>query len=114
APGTTLGAATPVRVGAQVGDGEAPPAEEAEPEEDANSTPDDAMSAKMVEDAVAYIRGLANLHGRNAEWAEKAVREAASLSASEAEQENVVDLVVGDLDELLEAIDGRSVAMERG
>lgn len=126
APGTTLGAATPVRVGAQVGaqvsgeeappvaDGESEGEPDGDPGEEENGASGDAMSAKMIEDAVAYIRGLANLHGRNAEWAEKAVREAASLSASEAEQQKVVDLVAGNLEGLLAGIDGRSVVMEHG
>src|SRR5690625_2333499 len=128
APSTTLGAATPVRVGASLklqveGDAAVSPEEEgtaAEPseaEEEGGSPTDDtpdAMSAKMIEDAVAYIRGLAELHGRNAEWAERAVREAASLSASEAEAQQVVDLVAGDLETLLAEIDGRSVVMEHG
>src|SRR5699024_8425985 len=120
------GAATPVRVGAQVGaqvsceeappvaDGESEGEPDGDPGEEENGASGDAMSAKMIEDAVAYIRGLANLHGRNAEWAEKAVREAASLSASEAEQQKVVDLVAGNLEGLLAGIDGRSVVMEHG
>lgn len=125
APGTTLGAATPVRVGARVAlqsNGESPepvteePEAEAPEEEDEGSSEgvSDAMSAKMVEDAVAYIRGLAELHGRNAEWAEKAVREAASLPSTEALAENVVDLIAEDTADLLDQLDGRSVVMERG
>ena len=51
------------------------------------------MERKAINDAVAYIRSLAELRGRNAEWAEKAVREAASLSASEALKENVIDIL---------------------
>ncbi|WP_366553768.1 NfeD family protein [Aquibaculum sediminis] len=122
APGTTLGAATPVRVGASVAlqsDGEstepeAESPEEEEAEEGSSEGATDAMSAKMVEDAVAYIRGLAELHGRNAEWAEKAVREAASLPSAEALAENVVDLIAEDTADLLDQLDGHSVVMERG
>ncbi|MDF2096034.1 NfeD family protein [Aquibaculum arenosum] len=121
APGTTLGAATPVRVGASVSlqsDGDSPEPEEEAGEETAeggsSENAPDAMSAKMVEDAVAYIRGLADLHGRNAEWAEKAVREAASLPATEALAENVVDVIAEDPADLLEQLDSRSVVMERG
>lgn len=117
APGTTLGAATPVRVGASVSlqsDGENAEPEEEAAEDGSSEDAPDAMSAKMVEDAVAYIRGLADLHGRNAEWAEKAVREAASLPAPEALEENVVDLIAEDTADLLDQLDGHSVVMERG
>ncbi|MEE4302677.1 MAG: nodulation protein NfeD [Wenzhouxiangella sp.] len=74
----------------------------------------DAMTRKAVEDAVAYIRGLAERHGRNADWAERAVREAVSLTASDAAEMNVIDLVSPDIPALLEAIDGREVRMASG
>jgi membrane-bound serine protease (ClpP class) len=67
------------------------------------------MERKVVNDAVAYIRGLAELRGRNAEWAEQAVRGAASLSASAALKQNVIDVVARDLPDLLNQIDGREV-----
>jgi len=125
APGTTLGAATPVQVGAttrsqlleelreRLREAEEE-AEEAEEGDGARPAGRSAMEAKMVEDAVAYIRALAELHGRNADWAETAVREAASLSASGALEEGVVDLVARDLDALLAALEGHSVAMGDG
>lgn len=114
APGTTLGAATPVRVGAAVArQSDLPPGQSSEDEQEEASAPRDPMSAKMVEDAVAYIRSLAELHGRNADWAEKAVREAASLPAAEAEREGVIDLIASDLEELLTRLDGRRVVMDR-
>jgi membrane-bound serine protease (ClpP class) len=72
------------------------------------------MQEKVVNDAVAYIRSLAQLRGRNADWAEKAVREAASLSASEALDANVIDLMARDLDDLLAKIDGRTVEVAGG
>lgn len=72
-------------------------------------SPDDPMKAKSVNDLVAYIRSLAQMRGRNAEWAEKAVREAVSLPANEAVEMNVVDLTARDVAELLEKIDGRKV-----
>lgn len=104
APSTHLGAATPVQIGGGlVGGGKKDDAKEdgktsANPEE-----------AKAVNDAVAYIRSLAQLRGRNAEWAEKAVREAATLTASEAKDRQVVDLLAADLPELLRQADGRTV-----
>lgn len=96
----------------------AAPGDEAAAEREPAGSPDagggDAMTRKAVEDAVAYIRGLAERHGRNADWAERAVREAVSLTASEAEEMNVVDLVSDDIASLLEAIDGREVRMASG
>lgn len=74
----------------------------------------DAMSAKSVEDATAYIRSLAQLRGRNADFAERAVREAASLSAQDALAEKVIDLVATDLSDLLAKLDGREVSMISG
>lgn len=97
APGTNLGAATPVRLGGS-GPSGAEGSEETDPSE-----------AKAVNDAVAYIRGLAELRGRNADWAEQAVREAASLPAREALSEQVIDMVVVDVQDLLARADGRSV-----
>lgn len=119
APGTNLGAATPVEVGITPG-GE-PPEEPAKPkgkakkdgkdESDAPAIPmnREAMRAKQVNDAAAYLRGLAQMRGRNAEWAERAVREAVSLSAEEAVRDNVVDLMARNREELLARLDGRSV-----
>ncbi len=72
------------------------------------------MERKVLEDAVAYIQGLAERHGRNAEWAEVAVREAGNLTASEALEENVIDLMAGSVGELLEQIDGHTVKMDSG
>ncbi|WP_431026408.1 NfeD family protein [Halomonas sp. H5] len=73
-----------------------------------------AMERKVLEDAVAYIRGLAERHGRNADWAEEAVREAVTLTSSEALERNVIDVLAGDLADLLAQIDGREVVMESG
>lgn len=70
------------------------------------------MERKVVNDAVAYIRGLAELRGRNADWAEAAVRGAASLSANAALHEKVIDLVARDLPDLLARIDGREVHID--
>src|SRR6056297_329658 len=76
--------------------------------------PGDAMSRKVLNDAVAYIRGLAELRGRNAEWAEKAVREAATLTSSEALEMNVIDIVAADTADLLAQMDGREVEATTG
>ena len=72
-------------------------------------SPQKAMGRKVINDAVAYIRGLAELRGRNAEWAEKAVRLGASLSAEEALAQNVIDAMAKDIDELLAKLDGRKI-----
>lgn len=118
APTTTLGAATPVAIGMpgvpQPVREPAPAGRDREDEDQkapapTTSVPADAMTAKQVNDAAAYIRGLARERGRNAEWAERAVREAVSLMAAEALEQGVVDLVAKDLTDLLAQIDGRAV-----
>lgn len=100
---------------------EANEANDAEAAEAEGDTPADtrrrgetAMERKVLEDAVYYIRGLAERHGRNADWAEEAVREAVNLTSREALEINVIDVVASDIDDLLEQIDGREVVMERG
>ena len=129
APGTNVGAATPVQIGG-IGlpggdkpDGQRPDIERAnETGDQANDKPandneiaieqGDAMAHKLINDASAYIRGLAELHGRNADWAERAVREAASVQASEALKLNVIDIIASDIDDLLQQIDGRPVLVQ--
>ncbi|MGI9321169.1 MAG: NfeD family protein, partial [Thiogranum sp.] len=69
----------------------------------------DAGKQKIINDAVAYIRGLAKLHDRNQDWAEKAVREAASLPADEALSLNVIDIVATGMSDLMKQIEGREV-----
>jgi membrane-bound serine protease (ClpP class) len=119
APATNLGAATPISIGGMPGSPE-PQRQPQEPErktgKKADQTKDaekdwmsDASRRKAVFDASAYIRGLAQLRGRNAEWAEKAVREAVSLPAEEALKLKVIDLVAADLSDLLSKLDGRKV-----
>jgi membrane-bound serine protease (ClpP class) len=114
APGTNLGAATPVQVGSPLpglpGEGD----RDKEKRDSTAPASKDAMTAKATNDAVAFIRSLAELRGRNADWAEKAVREAASLSAAGALQAGVIDLVARNLAELLERIDGRTVEVASG
>ena len=115
APGTNLGAATPVAIGGfPSGDKDKPdqPGQPDNKDEKDKSAPAEKMDAKKlksINDAAAYIRGLAELRGRNQEWAEKAVREAASLQASEALKENVIDVIAADMSELLKQIHGREV-----
>jgi membrane-bound serine protease (ClpP class) len=120
APGTNLGAATPVQIGGLPGvDPPADPNGSTEGEDNADSggsspPAGDAKNRKLVNDAAAYLRGLAALHGRNAEWAERAVREGVSLSAEEAVRLGVVDLVAADIPTLLAAVDGRTVRLGDG
>ena len=124
APGTNLGAATPVAIGVPGPSAPKPAATEDKEEKKAKEKadgkggktqappPQDTMKAKLVNDASAYIRGLAQLRGRNAEWAEQAVREAVSLSAEEALKLKVVDVVAQDVPALLKAIDGRKITLQ--
>lgn len=112
APGTHLGAATPVPLGAPGLPGPAPSKPGADKQPDGE--PADTGGRKSLNDAVAYIRTLAELRHRNADWGEKAVREAATLTGLQAQKEGVVDVVAGDVTELLAAIDGRSIATAYG
>ncbi|MGR9074280.1 MAG: NfeD family protein [Gammaproteobacteria bacterium] len=112
APATNLGAATPVQIAGPEGvepQKRKPGAGEETGEKTGSSESGSAMEHKMVNDAVAYIRSLARMRGRNADWAEKAVREAASLPAEEALALNVIDLIARNETELLEKIDGRKI-----
>ncbi len=118
-PVSNLGAATPVQIGGAPSMPEFPDSkpegDDADGENAADEpqqlAPADPMKAKMVNDAVAYIKGLAAQRGRNAEWAERAVREAVSLTAGEALEQNVIDVVADDIPALLAAIDGRTVSV---
>lgn len=138
APNTNTGAATPVEVGgapsgedpfadekpqpadepaAAPADGDAPagatPAEDGGPET-APLANDDALRAKIINDSVAYIRALAVERGRNADWAEKAVREAASVTSREALALGVIDLIAENRDDLMKQLDGRVVTTPAG
>jgi membrane-bound serine protease (ClpP class) len=111
APGTNLGAASPVAIGAPPQKDERKdkaPGKAGEKEEQA-PPPGDTMMRKQVHDAVAYIRSLAEMRGRNADWAERAVREAVSLPAEQALKMNVIDFVAPDLPALLKQLEGRTV-----
>jgi membrane-bound serine protease (ClpP class) len=112
APATNLGAATPVPVGGEPSP--APPAPVGNPRDTAKPAnpvelPGTASERKAVNDAVAYIRGLAQLRDRNADWAESAVRAAASLSAEDALKQHVVDVIAKDVPDLLRQIHGRKL-----
>jgi membrane-bound serine protease (ClpP class) len=113
-PTTNLGAATPISIGGMP----TPPATPGKPEEKPKKEPaaeeGSTLERKMVNDAAAYIRSLAERHGRNAEWAEQAVREAVSLTAKEALELRVVDIVATDQTDLLLQADGRDVVMAAG
>jgi membrane-bound serine protease (ClpP class) len=104
APGTNVGAATPVPIG---GGGPQPVGNESDNE--AGAQAGTAMERKAINDAVAYIRSLAELRGRNADWGEEAVRGGASLSATAALEQNVTDVVARDDGELLRKLHGRTV-----
>ena len=115
APGTDLGAATPVQITAPGMPTPGKPKEKEdgknakEPRPSTGAIP--TMQNKAVNEAAAYIRSLAEMRGRNADWAEKAVREAASLSVGAALKKNVIDFVAADIDALLRAADGRTVTV---
>ena len=127
APATNLGAATPVSIGAAPPETTDPDQNGADaPPDDAEARDDDAAAPsrergapeptnaserKAINDAVAYIRSLAERRGRNADWAERAVRSAESLSAEAALAQGVIDLIATDLADLLAKLDGRKVAV---
>ena len=127
APGTNLGAATPVQIGAPQkrfrfpGRGEGDDKESDKKDKEKDKAPPKAkpgmpkakpgMEEKILNDAIAYIRSLAQMHGRNVEWAEKAVREAASLPAEEALAKGVIDIIAANPEALLARMDGRMVTV---
>lgn len=107
APATNLGAATPIAIGLPSPGREPDPAAAASSAASGSEVSHDTLSAKRINDASAYIRSLAQLRGRDIAWAEQAVRESVSLSASEALARKVVDVVAIDLSDLLRQLDGR-------
>lgn len=113
APGTNLGAATPVQIGGMPGqpEGDKPSGGKDEKKDDKaeQSSNQETLTRKQVNDAAAYIRGLAQMRGRNAEWAERAVRESVSLSATDAQRLKVVDLLAHDVHDLLRQLDGKTI-----
>jgi membrane-bound serine protease (ClpP class) len=115
APATNIGAATPIEIGGGFPGQPEPGAPERKQDGEGSdqagkeSQKRAGMEDKILNDSVAYIRSLAQLRGRNVEWAEQAVREAATLSAADALDKGVIDLIAGDLDGLLVKLDGRQV-----
>ena len=118
APATNLGAATPIAIG--IGGLTEPggPAQKngkngkANPAGEAVAPPGNAMERKQVNDASAYIRSLAQMRGRNVQWAEQAVRQAVSLTADEALKLGVIDIIAPDVPDLLRQLDGRKVNVQ--
>lgn len=125
APATSLGAATPVPLGgprptpmgSEDDSRDKPPSKDGEraaPKPEAKPGGGDPMTRKAVNDAVAYLRSLAELRGRNADFAEAAVRDAATLTASQALAQKVVEILAADIDSLLRQADGRQVKLRDG
>jgi membrane-bound serine protease (ClpP class) len=119
APGTNLGAATPIQIGMPSPSPASSPSpsdkdkDKTKTGQDAHGS-EDTLTRKQVHDAAAYIRGLAQLRGRNAEWGERAVREAVSLSADEALAQRVIDLTARDVPDLVAKLDGRKLTTAAG
>lgn len=120
APATNVGSSTPVNIGGGSSPLPLPTTpEEPAPGQDGDATegsdgeqsvpaPGTAMERKVINDAVAYLHGLAELRGRNQEWAEQTVRAAANLTASDALEQNVIDFIAGNIDEVIAQIDGQA------
>ena len=104
APGTNLGAASPVSIGGAPGKDD----KKAKGDKDEGADSGDTMTRKVTHDAAAYIRSLAQLRGRNADWGERAVREAVSLSATDALELKVIEVIAEDTNALLKKLDGRT------
>jgi membrane-bound serine protease (ClpP class) len=116
APGTHIGAATPISLGGPPGipgDERNRPSPAPKDKSD-QAEPANAGERKAINDAIAYLRTLAQLRGRNTDFAERAVRDAATMTATEAPEAKVVDLLVGSTEELLAAVDGRTVKVQGG
>lgn len=107
APATTLGAATPVQMGADS------PALSPEDQDNKAPPPATAMQRKIINDATAYLEGLAELRGRNSEWAKKAVQQGTSLPAEQALAQQVINILAPDLNNLLSQLDGTQVQVHQ-
>ena len=107
APGTNIGAATPIQLGGPMLPGGS--AEQKQSQSNKTDESGDTETRKVVNDAIAYIRSLAALNGRNADWAADAVRSAVSLPAADALSLHVIDAIADNVPDLLRQIDGRTV-----
>jgi membrane-bound serine protease (ClpP class) len=107
APGTNIGAATPI----QLGGGSLFPGGSDQKDKNKTTASDDTETRKIINDAIAYIRSLAAINHRNADWAADAVRSAVSLPAAEALSMHVIDVIANDVPDLLRQIDGRTVTV---
>ena len=114
APGTNIGAATPVQMSMPGLPGGQEPRRDPSDRDPKSSPGTSTLEKKTVNDAVAFIRSLAQLRGRNAGWAEKSVRDAETLTTDEALREGVIDVVARDVDDLLSQIDGRTIVVRSG
>lgn len=128
APATNIGSSTPISIGAppslpEFKPGQKEPPGGTEPDSDESvskddtgrevaSSPTDHLTNKVINDAVAYLQGLAELRGRNVAWAEETVRHGTNIRASVALSEGVIDLLADDLQALLEQIDGRQIKLQ--
>jgi len=113
APATNLGAATPVQIGGTPDPGRPEPKGDNQDNKEKRAKPvKPGMEEKAMNDSIAYIRGLAQMRGRNVAWAERAVREAASMPAEEAVKEHVADLIATDVADLLKKLNGRKIALD--
>lgn len=107
APGTNIGAATPI----QIGGGSLFPGGSEQKQQNKDAGSEDTETRKIINDAIAYIRSLAAINHRNADWAADAVRSAVSLPAAEALSMHVIDVIANDVPDLLQQIDGRTVTV---
>lgn len=114
APATSLGAATPVSIGGQDPGGGSGGERETERAGDDGGAEGGAMARKVTNDAIAYLRGLAERRGRSVDFAEAAVRDAATLTASQALEQGVIEIVARDVADLLRQADGREIDLESG
>ena len=110
APGTQIGAATPIALGSPIGPG-APGDDKDKDKDKKESGTEGAADRKALNDSIAWIRSLGQMRGRNVEWLEKAVRDAATLTGEDAVRERVVELNAKDIADLLSKLDGREVKL---
>ncbi|MEX0619047.1 MAG: nodulation protein NfeD [Pseudohongiellaceae bacterium] len=119
APATNIGSSTPVSIGGgssplpvpSTPDDSAEPEDDSDTDQDSQAQPGTAMERKVINDAIAYLRSLAELRGRNAEWAESTVREAANLTATQALDMGVIEIIAANVDDLVNQLEGRTTTI---